>query len=110
MKLWRDFSSISFCFYSSVKIFIIIRPLHRQQYSSDQTLITKSQANQKVIEGFESQPGVARIYVDSLSSLERRLDDPTDHSDIFIPNREVCMLRTEIKGNAGQSGPKNIRL
>ncbi|MEX2684145.1 MAG: RAD55 family ATPase [Candidatus Sigynarchaeota archaeon] len=55
-----------------------------QQYASEQTLIKTADAIEKVLEGFKSQPGVARICVDSLSSLERRLDDPTEFREVFM--------------------------
>jgi len=78
-QLWQDFPKYVESGQIKVMNFSI-----GQQYASEQTLIRKTEAIEQVLGGLKSQPGVARICVDSLSSLERRLDDPTEFREVFM--------------------------
>ncbi|MEM3713222.1 MAG: ATPase domain-containing protein [Thermoproteota archaeon] len=53
-------------------------------YASEYSLISKEEAVEIIIRGLNAQPNASRIVVDSLSSLERRLADPTEFREVFM--------------------------
>ncbi|KON34507.1 MAG: hypothetical protein AC479_00110 [miscellaneous Crenarchaeota group-6 archaeon AD8-1] len=78
-ELWSDFTN-----YIDSKKLAIVDLSISASYESDYALITKEEAVEMLVKGLDAQPGASRIVMDSLSSLERRLVDPTDFREVFM--------------------------
>ena len=78
-ELWSDFTN-----YVDNKQIAIVDLSISASYESDYALITKEEAVEMLVSGLDAQPGATRIVMDSLSSLERRLVDPTDFREVFM--------------------------
>ena len=78
-ELWKDFPS-----YITNKQIAVIDLSIGASFSSDYALINKEEAVDILMKGLDSQPDASRIVFDSLSSLERRLVDPTDFREVFM--------------------------
>lgn len=78
-ELWSDFPN----YIETNKVAIVDLSISAS-YESDYALITKEEAVDMLVKGLDAQPGATRIVMDSLSSLERRLVDPTDFREVFM--------------------------
>jgi KaiC/GvpD/RAD55 family RecA-like ATPase len=78
-ELWSDFSN-----YIDSNQLAIVDLSISASYESDYALITKEEAVEMLVNGLDAQLGASRIVMDSLSSLERRLVDPTDFREVFM--------------------------
>lgn len=78
-ELWADFPSMI-----KSKQIVVVDLSISASYASDYSLINKEEAVGIVMQGLAAQPNAQRIVVDSLSSLERRLVDPTDFREVFM--------------------------
>jgi KaiC/GvpD/RAD55 family RecA-like ATPase len=78
-ELWSDFPTLV-----ENKQIVIVDLSISAQYASDYSLVNKGEAVEIVTQGLAAQPDAARIVLDSLSSLERRLVDPTDFREVFM--------------------------
>lgn len=69
-------------------------------YASEYSLVSKEEAVEIVMQGLAAQPEASRIVLDSLSSLERRLVDPTEFREAFmkmlleVKNRKATTIFT----------------
>jgi KaiC/GvpD/RAD55 family RecA-like ATPase len=78
-ELWSDFPSMI----ESKQVAIVDLSIGAS-YASDYALINKEEAVEILLKGLDAQPGATRIVMDSLSSLERRLVDPSDFREVFM--------------------------
>lgn len=78
-QLWQNFPK----YVESGQIKVVNLSIGRT-YASEYGLITKEEAVRVMQEGLALQPGASRICVDSLSSLERRLEEPTEFREVFM--------------------------
>jgi KaiC/GvpD/RAD55 family RecA-like ATPase len=78
-ELWSDFPSMI-----QNKQVAIVDLSIGASYASDYALINKEEAVDILMKGLDAQPDATRIVMDSLSSLERRLVDPTDFREVFM--------------------------
>jgi len=78
-ELWSDFPSLV-----QKKQIVIVDLSIGATYTSEFSVINKEEAVDIVMRGLATQPEAARIVMDSLSSLERRLVDPTDFREVFM--------------------------
>jgi circadian clock protein KaiC len=63
-------------------------------YASEYCLVDKEEAMKIVTDGLDSQPEARRIVIDSLSSLNRRLDHSLDFREVFMK----LLLETKGRG------------
>jgi KaiC/GvpD/RAD55 family RecA-like ATPase len=78
-ELWGDFPTLI-----QTKQVAIVDLSIGATYASDYALINKEEAVELLMKGLDAQPDATRIVMDSLSSLERRLVDPTDFREVFM--------------------------
>jgi len=78
-ELWNDFPRLI-----KNKQIVIVDLSIGATYTSEFSVINKEEAVDIVMRGLAAQPEAGRIVVDSLSSLERRLVDPTDFREVFM--------------------------
>ncbi len=77
--LWPDFPSLI----ASGQIQVINLSI-TASYTSDYSLVGKTEVIDIVMEGLRSQPDASRIVIDSLSSLGRRLADEKEFREVFM--------------------------
>lgn len=78
-ELWSDFPDLI-----KNKEIVIVNLSISATYASEYSLVSKEEAMDIVIKGLDDQPTATRIVIDSLSSLERRLKDPTEFREVFM--------------------------
>ncbi|MEM2112099.1 MAG: ATPase domain-containing protein [Thermoproteota archaeon] len=78
-ELFPDFQALV-----EEKQIVVVNLSISASYASEYSLISKEEAVEILIRGLNTQPNASRIVVDSLSSLERRLADPTEFREIFM--------------------------
>jgi KaiC/GvpD/RAD55 family RecA-like ATPase len=78
-ELWSDFPEMI----ESKQVAVVDLSIGAS-YASDYALINKEEAVDILLKGLDAQPGATRIVMDSLSSLERRLVDPSDFREVFM--------------------------
>jgi KaiC/GvpD/RAD55 family RecA-like ATPase len=78
-ELWSDFPTLV-----KNKQIVIVDLSISATYASAYSLVNKEEAIDIVMQGLAAQPEAERIVMDSLSSLERRLVDPTDFREVFM--------------------------
>jgi circadian clock protein KaiC len=78
--LWSDFPTLV----QEEKITIVnlsITTMYADKYS---LVLDKDAVVETIREGLDRQPDASRVVIDSLSSLQRRLDDPSDFREVFM--------------------------
>jgi KaiC/GvpD/RAD55 family RecA-like ATPase len=78
-ELWSDFPTLI-----KNKQIVIVDLSIGATYASEYSLVNKEEAVDIVMQGLAAQPDANRIVMDSLSSLERRLVDPTEFREVFM--------------------------
>lgn len=78
-ELWSDFPALV-----KNKQIVIVDLSIGAIYASEYSLVNKEEAIDIVMQGLAAQPEANRIVMDSLSSLERRLVDPTEFREVFM--------------------------
>lgn len=78
-ELWSDFPSLI-----NGKEIVIVNLSISATYANEYSLVSKEEAVETIIRGLDSQPEATRVVIDSLSSLERRLADPTCFREVFM--------------------------
>ena len=78
-ELWSDFQSLV-----NKKDIAIVNLSISATYANEYSLVNKEEAIELIMKGLDFQPNASRIVIDSLSSLERRLEDPTDFREVFM--------------------------
>jgi len=77
--LWSDFPSLV-----EEKKIVIVNLSITATYANEYSLVTKEEAVKMVMKGLDAQPNAARVVIDSLSSLQRRLEDPGEFREVFM--------------------------
>lgn len=88
-ELWSDFSSLV-----QKKQIVIVNLSISATYTNEYSLVNKEEVMEIVMRGLDAQPEASRIVIDSLSSLERRLADPTEFREVFMK----LLLETKKRG------------
>ena len=78
-ELWSDFQSLV-----NKKDIAIVNLSISATYANEYSLVNKEEAIELIMKGLDFQPSASRIVIDSLSSLERRLEDPMDFREVFM--------------------------
>jgi circadian clock protein KaiC len=88
-EIWHDFPQLV----KEGKIKVVNLSI-TASYASEYGLIEKPEAMKIAENGFDEQPGAARIVIDSLSSLEKRLSNADEFREVFMR----LLLETKRKG------------
>jgi circadian clock protein KaiC len=88
-EIWHDFPQLV----KEGKIKVVNLSI-TANYASEYGLIEKPEAMKIAENGFDEQPGAARIVIDSLSSLEKRLSNADEFREVFMR----LLLETKRKG------------
>lgn len=78
-QLWSDFPALV-----EKGLIKIVNLSITKAFASQYALIEREEAVNTIIEGLQAQPDADRLVLDSLSSLERRLYDPTEFREVFM--------------------------
>jgi KaiC/GvpD/RAD55 family RecA-like ATPase len=77
--LWNDFPSMV-----NEKRITVVNLSITASYANQYSLLNKEETVEMIMQGLNAQPDATRIVIDSLSSLQRRLDDPNDFREVFM--------------------------
>ncbi len=78
-ELWKDFPRLV-----KDERIVIVNLSITATYANEYSLVNKGEAMEIVTKGLNAQPNAARIVIDSLSSLQRRLDNPEEFREVFM--------------------------
>ncbi len=78
-ELWKDFPALVHS-----KDIVVVNLSISASYANEYSLVNKEEAVDIVMKGLDSQPSASRVVIDSLSSLQRRLDNPNDFREVFM--------------------------
>ena len=78
-ELWSDFPTLV-----ERKEIVVVNLSISASYANEYSLVNKEEAVGIVLKGLDSQPRASRVVIDSLSSLQRRLDNPNDFREVFM--------------------------
>lgn len=78
-ELWSDFPYLV-----KNNEIVVVNLSISATYANEYSLINKEEAMDIVMRALDAQPTAARIVIDSLSSLGRRLNDPNEFREVFM--------------------------
>ena len=78
-ELWSDFPILV-----ERKDIVVVNLSISASYANEYSLVNKEEAVSIVLKGLDAQPSASRVVIDSLSSLQRRLDNPNDFREVFM--------------------------
>lgn len=78
--LWKDFPTLV----RDEKIVMVNLSFTTMYAGKHSLVLDKDAVMETITEGLDRQPDASRVVIDSLSSLQRRLDDPSDFREVFM--------------------------